>query len=143
MMNKLFLVFLVLLISACSATGPLYTEVESRAAAQEGKIIVYVYRIKQLLGSAASAHIIDNNQDMGVVNVGGYIKYIANSGFHTIHTDTTYFDEPLKLEMKEGEKYFLRVDYEIISSFQSIFKVVNLSKESAQAEIEGTHYQGE
>jgi len=140
-MRVLIAIFALIFVAGCSATGPLYTEKNNIQAPSSGKSLVYVYRIDTVIGSGVTAHLIDDGQDVGAVNVGGYFSYEAAPGEHKLFTKTTGIDQPTYINMIEGKTYYLRINYNP-GTWTGTFTVDPLPEARAFPELKLTRYQG-
>lgn len=107
-MRFLLVVVTLLLLNACSASGPKFTQVDP---SDTDKFNVYFYRPQEWVASAISPTIIDNGSAISELSNGGYFKYYAPPGSHRFYTDSMYIDKPLTIEIKKGETYFFRLDF--------------------------------
>jgi len=134
-------VFVLFLLASCTAKGPLYTEKANLQSPETGKSLVYVYRVDTFIASSVAATLLDDGREVGVINVGGYISYLANPGTHKLHTDTSRIDAPLYLEMEAGKTYYLRIDYDA-GIWTGTFIISPRPEAEALPQLKLTRYQG-
>ena len=72
---------LLLLLSACSASGPAFSPM---AAASAGTSVIYLYRPALTAGSAAAPPISLDTRDVGKLENGGYLRMETQPGDHTL-----------------------------------------------------------
>ncbi len=125
------LLSLVLFISGCVTTPMTGTPFKARIPQYDA--IVYFYRPARMM-SLSIPRVLDN--DLYVFNLanGKYIEYVVNPGKHEFRTDTTIIDEPLTFVIKQGEVYFLRMDFRR-GMFMSRWLFTRIYPEQALEEI--------
>lgn len=149
-MKRLFLLFALTLLTACSATGPVF---ERMPPPQEGKALLYFYRPDTHAFSARVLNVsIDSTPWVKLNNNAYAVKYVS-PGEHSITTQWSRwaFDDsktltPLceTIEFKAGEIYYVKF-IASVSSFagrmwsQWGFKIV--PEGEAMQEISTTHAQ--
>lgn len=142
-MRFLISVFVTLFLISCTATGPTYSEKTTGSPAVEpepGKALVYVYRVNQYKGSGVASPFFDNGEEVGSLNVDGYITLQVDPGPHQFRTDTLAVDEPLTIDVAEGKTYYLEIFVEGL--WRMVFNTVLVPEEKALIKIQNMHYQG-
>lgn len=117
-MNKIKLLALILFLSACSATGPLYRE-EVRA---QDKATVYIYRPHQYFNAGGWPEIfVDGNKLFPLKNE-GYGVITLTAGKHTIKAEgsmlfTNWYPRPVEIthEFEADGEYYIRVTPQLAS----------------------------
>lgn len=71
----------VLAISACAATGPVYSELTTT---DENTGVLYVYRPAELSNAAASPGVVVDGQEYAVLPRGGYMAFELGAGAHRV-----------------------------------------------------------
>jgi len=74
-------VVLLLLLAACAASGPRFSEI-APAAADSGRI--YVYRNNTLVGAAYTAHVVVDNASPQKLKTGGFVYFDLAPGRHEV-----------------------------------------------------------
>ena len=99
-----------------------------------------MYRVKQYKGSGVASPFFDNGQEVGSLNAGGYITLQVEPGAHQFRTDVLAVDEPLTLEIVEGNTYYLEIFVEGL--WRMVFNTVLVPKEQAVIKLQEMRYQG-
>jgi len=108
---------LVLMLSACAATGPKMAEVKSSIPAlkaSEGRI--YFYRADSMFGAAIQPTIKLNGQDVGSSKPGGFFFVDAAPGPKEVSTETEV-EKKLTFALSPGETRYVktRVGFGVIA----------------------------
>ena len=80
-MKYLFWVTIIIVISACSATGSIYQNID---APSDGKSALYIYRPSVFQNSVILPAIILNDNEFILMKNGAYTSTIVNSGYHNL-----------------------------------------------------------
>lgn len=81
----LIVLLLVLFIAGCAASGPMYTS-DAGATLEKGNLVVY--RPYRFLSGGAYANVYIDDQEVGVLKNGGYLRLDVGSGTHTLKVGT-------------------------------------------------------
>lgn len=99
-----FLALAFLVVSAFAQEAP----ASQSAAAKQSKGTVYVYRYKQFVGSALEPSVYCDETQLARMDNGRYFAVSVEPGKHTFHANDK--QSGLELDVKPGEKYFIRVE---------------------------------
>ncbi len=99
---KAILLLFILLVSPLA-----YPKNRGFAKPQEEKAIVYIYRTRNIFGSALEPSVFCDDNELARIGSGRYIKLALSPGMHRIHmTDKKYSYD---VDMKAGEEYYFRL----------------------------------
>ena len=142
-MRSILSVLAFVILAGCTATGPTFSEQSSATPdlkPEPGKALVYVYRLDQFRGSGVTSPFLDNGQQVGSLNRGGYITFQTDPGMHEFRTDVIAVDEPLTLDVVEGQTYYLKIFTQGV--WRMVFNTVLVPKEEAIIDLREMRYQG-
>lgn len=77
-----FIIMLSLLISGCSATGAFYKDLP--ALDKDGRSELIVYRLKKFVGGGVCYHVSVDDEMIGILGNGGFIRVLIAPGKHKI-----------------------------------------------------------
>lgn len=147
--------FVVLLLSACSATGPKFS-----VAVQPSKneALIYLYRPDAPFFGGIQSHFYVDGNKVASLNKEGYTAFYLSPGAHTFKqhwsgmenaNDTIQF--PIELEPGETRYYRLTIglqSFGVAPGYKSVFisashkwVITNMPERDALGEIGLTHYQ--
>ncbi|TNF92924.1 MAG: DUF2846 domain-containing protein [Gammaproteobacteria bacterium] len=96
------------ILSGCSATGPIYQEVDS---VPDGKALVYIYRPGKFMGGGVvfDVHAGNVEDDMAIVELrsGGYYPYFAQPGELQLWAKTESMTS-LTLDINAGDRRYIK-----------------------------------
>jgi hypothetical protein len=117
MFNKIFLITTLLLLTACSATGPKFSQLESLDFNQAK---VYIYRPWAMLDGAAAPTIQIDESDRFDLSNGGYEVISLSPGIHKLTVKKGAFmsnwraDEMnIEYKFEKNKNYFVRLSAEL------------------------------
>lgn len=99
---------LLLLLSGCSATGPVYEKIDT---VPEGKALVYIYRPGKFMGGGVvfdvHAGSLEDDTEIVELKSGGYFPYFAPPGELQLwaRTEST---TSLTLDLQPGDRRYVR-----------------------------------
>ena len=144
-MKKFYLLIIFLatgmfLFSCATTTSQVPFFEEEPGIAREA--IVYVYRLKSMVGAAAPWNVRIDDEVVGVLYQGAYMALHVSSGAHTIKIGESFpfiegaiveaiADNPRAFNAKENETYYIRSDG---------FAVNFVTKEKAMTELSSMKY---
>jgi hypothetical protein len=153
--RRFSLLLAVLTLSACSATGPIF----SRAAQPiKNEALVYLYRPDAPYYGGIQSHFYVNGNKVASLNKEGYSAFYLSPGVHTIKQHWTGMDNPkdtiqFQLELEAGETRFYRLtialkSFGIAPAYKGLFfsashqwAITNVPESEALNEIVSAHYQ--
>lgn len=124
---RIFSVLLVMSIVGCSATGPRYHELDKKPL--NGKSEIVVYRIKQFGASGGCYRVIINDEQIGILASGGYLRAIVDPGKYSIWTSAAE-DILLEVETKPDQVNYIQLNIGVagVSAFSVGYaSVVNMN----------------
>ena len=104
-MISLLAVLAASVLAGCTASGSAYT----RSAAPTDEASVVFYRPPAFAGSAVDIMLVDNGAQIGRIQNGQFINYVAAPGMHKFHTDTMAIDKEIEYSVEAGETYYVRL----------------------------------
>ena len=119
-LNIWIIALLVISLTGCSATGPVFKE---EAAVQVDKALIYVYRPSALFNAGGYPNLYVNGRDLGPLYNGGYIPVVTAPGKTNLvlkgEFSTWGMQKPIgiALDAIAGKKHFVRFGNEITSFF--------------------------
>ena len=84
-MKAFTLLFLIIMVSACSARGPIYNETPDKDLAGQSQIVVY--RNKQFAASGSCYRIKIDGELLGSLESGSYLKKTVSAGPHVVSVE--------------------------------------------------------
>lgn len=132
---------LVMLVAACAATGPLYTEVASSIpplAPNKGR--VYFFRSNTIVGAAVTADIRFNGKVVGKSERGSFFYVDENPGNCTVSTSTET-EKQLTFVLERGQTRYVQTSISIGVLVGRITPTL-VAAAAAKPEIEQLHYTG-
>jgi len=97
------IIAVTLVLSACSATGPIFQQVKPL----EEKALVYFYREVNHIGSISSCIISSNNSLLGELNNGGYFSSYTQPGITKIDGKIGVYDLAITVNFEAGKTYYI------------------------------------
>jgi len=142
-LNFLVLIAGVVVITACSARGPLFVDAEYDNFSDRKKARVYFYRNKQDDGFDGVATVFDNGIGQGSVLMGNYLGFTTGPGEHDLQIGSAISDTGITANLRVGKTYYYRVDYvagpeTAEGEPTGTFSIVALSGAEAMSEIQYT-----
>jgi len=120
---KAILLLLILLVSPLA-----YPKDRGFKTLQGEKAIVYIYRTRNIFGSALEPSVFCDDNELARIDSGRYIKLALPPGRHRIHmTDKKYGYD---VDMKAGEEYYFRLHLP--------FRAIGLDKGHGRLEVVDT-----
>ena len=97
-----------ILMSGCAATGSIFS-LNDNIAPGESQIIFY--RPIDIVGSAITLTIKENEKDILKIKNGQFVPYLTKSSINTYSSNSLVFghNNQLKLELKSNETYYVRL----------------------------------
>ena len=122
-MNRpIVLIFVVILLSACSATGPKYSALPKQPL--NGKSEIVVYRLSQLAASGGCYRVNVDGESIGILANGGYVRRIVEPGSHKI---SIVLREGLDLDIDTKPDETNYIQYDIGVNSMSAFPIGTIS----------------
>lgn len=109
------LALLCLLLSACAATGPIFTSIE---APSDSEATVYIYRMHYYANRNSYPHVYLNNQQRDPIKDEGYLVYRVPPGKTAVEIRGNMWNWPMSVPLKlepnlEAKKvYYFRLRFE-------------------------------
>ena len=97
---------LTLLIATVAAQDA--ASVAQHSAGKQSKGVIYIYRYKQFVGAALEPSVYCDETQLARMDNGRYFMVAVDPGKHTFHANDK--QSGLELDVKAGEKYFVRVE---------------------------------
>ena len=119
---RILIVTSLLFLSACSATGPRYSELPEEPL--EGKSEIVVYRLSQLAASGGCYRVSIDDTPIGILANGGYVRKIVPPGKHKV---SIILKDSLDLEIEAKPNETNYIQYNIGLGGMSAFPVGTLS----------------
>lgn len=92
----------------------------------EGRGSVYLYRTGRMVGAAGQLYVKINGMDAGGTGPGSFFRWDLKPGTYTFLSSTDESSATVKLDVKEGESYFIRQDARLgVSSGRVTMKQVD------------------
>lgn len=105
------------------------------AAPHDGKARVYVYRNSGVVGKGFRPSVFADENDVAQVQAGRYLILALQPGKHAFRS--TDKNEEVSLDLKAGQKYFLRIEVSLLA-LKGRGKAVPVPAEQAGAEFSQT-----
>ena len=121
-MYRPMLIIATFLLSACSATGPKYSELQKQPL--DGKSEIVVYRLSQLAASGGCYRVKVDGVQVGILANGGYVRKIVDPGNHKV---SIMLREGLDLEINTQPNETNYIQYNIGVSGMSAFPIGTIS----------------
>jgi hypothetical protein len=104
-------------------------------APQDGKVRVYVYRNSGILDKEFRPSIFADETDVAQMQAGHNVILALRPGKHTFRS--TDKEEQVSLDLKPGERYFVRIDVSLVA-LKGHGKAVSVASEQAVPEFSQT-----
>jgi hypothetical protein len=151
--NLLLLSVLFVLFSACSATGPTFSGLNTPA--NDNEAIVYIYRPDRFQLGGATPNVDVNGEFIFPLKNNGFNLVRLSPGSHTFELTTSptwdsYFSPelmPTELRVKGGEIYFLKLDFDAAGfsssnvnavGYEGHVRLSEVDARTARSEMAGT-----
>lgn len=108
-MKHFYLIVVIFVVSACSATGPVYKNID---APNDGKSALYIYRQQEFQNSVISPGIILDGKELLLMKNGGYTYVLIDEGQHTLNvllSEKYEGDSELIFVTKANSKIFFKL----------------------------------
>jgi hypothetical protein len=126
---------------ASCATGPRYSEVETKIPAQSaGQGRIYFYRATNVIGSAIQPEVLLNGEKVGRSIPSGYFFVDRPPGDFEVKL-TTEVERKLSFKLQFGEQRYVRMHVELGALVYRVFPELIDSAEALEA-IKKLHYTG-
>ncbi|WP_445358579.1 DUF2846 domain-containing protein [Microbulbifer sp. ANSA005] len=106
-MRSFIVAFFVILLSGCTATGPVFEKV---AEPNGSKAIAYFFRQAAFYGSGTCPDLVINDKEVGCLKNGGFFEVELDPGEHTVLFDKGTWEPNkalrAKITVQAGEVYF-------------------------------------
>ena len=140
---KKFLTVLFALLAAGCATGPIY---QAAPPPENGKALVYIYRVGGFTFSAADAAFYLNNTRVAVLNNDGYTWLHPPAGKYIFRQEWSHQAGrivDMDIELLPGRTYFYRLDASsnILISAKLTWRLTQVPENQALAEINSSRFQ--
>ena len=113
---------MIFLLSACSASGPRYSELPKEPL--NGRAEIIVYRLSQIAASGGCYRVEIDDSRIGILANGGYLRQIVEPGKHKVSI-VLREDLDLEIETKPNETNYIQ--YNIGLAGMSAFPLGTLS----------------
>ena len=115
MMHRFIALAVVVFLTGCSATGPVF---EARSAAPAGYGIVYVYRPSTFVNGGLAPYVYVDRAQKPKLRNGGYQRYELSAGVHKIATDGNFLEwhpgrAEVSVNLRENDVKYLRLGSDV------------------------------
>jgi hypothetical protein len=138
-MKHVYLIAVMLVISACSATGLVYKNID---APSDGKSALYIYRPPVFQNSVISPGIILDGQELLLMKNGGYTYIQIEEGQHTLNvllSEKYKGNSEIIFSTKANAKTFIKLktyNHSVDNNtFKRVFQLEETSENEAIVEI--------